>query len=502
LLLAELVSALAPLRLSGSLDKKITGLAYDSRLVEPGNLFVAIPGFNQDGHEFLAEAAARGAVAAIISRDIPVPEQLTSILVTDSRRALAALAEKFFDYPSRQLRLIGVTGTNGKTTTTWLIDSLLRAAGYPVGIIGTVLVRIGNSSQPAVRTTPESLDLQQFLARMVEAAASHAVLEVSSHALALDRVAGCEFDVAVFTNLTQDHLDLHGNMQEYLAAKSQLFSQLSNNGKPRKLAVINLDDAAAPFLLEKTRVPALTYGIKGPANLRAKEISISESGSRFQVWLHNEPLGFTSVPTPGYFSVYNALAAIAVAIHEGVPWSLVQELLPATQAVPGRFQPIRKGQPFTVIIDYAHTPGGLKNVLETARSFVDGRIIVVFGCGGDRDRGKRALMGKVASQLADVIILTADNPRSEDPTQIAADIAKGIAADKDVTIILDRALAIQRAIALACPGDAVLVVGKGHETYQIFAERIIHFDDREVAEQALEVAINEKMDFRRGSSSS
>lgn len=496
MLLADLVPALAPLQLSGSLQREITGITYDSRLVEPGNLFIAIPGFVYDGHDFLAEAASRGAVATIISREVPVPEQLSSVLVTDARRAMGEVAARFFDYPSRQLRVIGVTGTNGKTTTTFLIDSLLRHAGSQTGIVGTVCVRAGELRLEAVRTTPESLDLQRLLANMVKAQASHAILEVSSHALALDRIAGCEFDIGVFTNLTQDHLDLHGDMQNYLAAKAKLFSGLDPAGKPQKRAVINIDDPVSALLLRETRVPITTYGIKRPADLQAVEIALTPQGVKFKVLEAGRLRGLTSVPTPGYFSVYNALAAIAVALAEGIAWDTISEILPESQPVPGRFQPVRAGQPFDIIVDYAHTPDGLENILQTARGFASGRIIVVFGCGGDRDRGKRPQMGRVASEFADIVIITTDNPRSEDPLQIAREIWQGAMAQADVMIELDRAKAIRRAIQLALPGDAVLIAGKGHETYQIFADRIIHFDDREVAEQAVEVSKHEGMDLR------
>lgn len=494
MLLADLVSALAPLQTSGSLEREITGIVYDSRLVKPGNLFIAIPGFVDDGHDYVAEAATRGAVATIISREVPIPEELTSIRVTDSRRALGTVAAKFFSYPSRKLRVIGVTGTNGKTTTTFLIDSLLSKAGYRTGIVGTVHIRIGDAKQESIRTTPESLDLQQLLANMVEAQTSYAVLEVSSHALALNRLADCEFDVAVFTNLTQDHLDLHGDMQSYLAAKAKLFSGLDPAGKLHKRAVINLDDAASALLQRVSNVPITTYGIKRPADLQAVEIAITTAGTEFKVLQAGKLLGLTRVPTPGYFSVYNALAAIAVALAEGVSWTVISEGLPESQSVPGRFQPVRAGQPFEIIVDYAHTPDGLENILQTARGFTKGRIIVVFGCGGDRDRGKRPQMGRIASQFADIAIITTDNPRSESPLRIAHDILQGVVGQADIVIELDRASAIRRAVGLARPGDAVLIAGKGHETYQVFADRIIHFDDREVAEQAVEVSKHEGME--------
>lgn len=499
--LADLVTALAPLQMSGSLEREITGIQYDSRLVQPGNLFVAISGFILDGHDYLAEAATRGAAAAIVANEVSVPKQLTSIRVADSRRALGTVAAMYLGNPSKKLRVIGVTGTNGKTTTTFLVDSLLKMAGLITGIIGTVYIRIGNTELASTRTTPESLDLQLLLAKIVEAQGSHSILEVSSHAIALNRLAGCEVDVAVFTNLTQDHLDLHGDMQNYLNTKAKLFADLASGDKPGKLAVINVDDPASALLLSVCNAPVITYGIKQPANLQATDIIVTSKGTEFSVVWNTQRLGRTSVPTPGFFSAYNALAAIAVALAEGVPWPIICAGLPQSQPIPGRFQPVHAGQLFDIIVDYAHTPDGLENILETARGFTKGHVIVVFGCGGDRDRGKRAEMGRIASQLADIVIVTTDNPRSEPPLAIVNDILFGVMGEADVQIELDRARAIQWAVRLARPGDTVLIAGKGHETYQIFADRVIHFDDREVAEQAVtvEVCKHEDMEHRRHS---
>lgn len=486
MLLAQLVSTLAPLHLSGSLDKEITGIAYDSRLVEFGNLFVAISGFVYDGHYFIQEAALRGAVAVIVSKDIPVPADLTRILVTDSRQALALVSEKYYGYPSQKLRLIGVTGTNGKTTTTYLIDSILREHGKRVGLIGTVVARVGRYRFPVAHTTPESVDLQRYLSIMLQESLDYAVLEVSSHALALGRVAGCEFDIAVFTNLTQDHLDLHGDMQSYMETKARLFESLEHTGKPNKAAIINADDPAKSYVLSRVQVPVITYGIQHPASVSASHIVSTAQGVTFQVYRAKRLLGTVSLATPGKFSVYNALAAISVALHEQIPWGSIAKALQESSGIPGRFQPICKGQPFEIIVDYAHTPDGLYNILTTAREFADGRIILVFGCGGDRDNYKRPQMGSIASELADIIVLTSDNPRSEDPLQIIVDILQGVDDNKRVVVEPDRAEAIAQAIALAKPGDVVILAGKGHENYQVFADRTIYFDDREVAAQAVE----------------
>lgn len=494
MLLAELVKSLAPLQQSGSLDREITGIAYDSREVQPGSLFVAIPGFHVDGHNFLAAAAHQGAVAAVLSADIPVPPELSWFKVADTRKALALLAQTFFDYPAKKLRLIGVTGTNGKTTTTLLLHSMLTAAGFGAGLIGTVKVLIGQREYPVRHTTPEAADLQAHLAEMVAVGSSYAVMEVSSHALFLDRVAGLEFDVGVFTNLTQDHLDLHGTMQDYLEAKARLFTGLSPQGKPGKAAVLNVDDAAFRYLAESTRVPVLTYGISNAADFQAKDISFTRDGTCFDLAVRGQVQRQISIVTPGLFSVYNALAAIAVATHEGLSLSQAADALAATPSVPGRFQPVRAGQDFDIVVDYAHTPDGLENILSTARQFAGGRVIVVFGCGGDRDRRKRPMMGEVAHRLADLAIVTTDNPRSEDPRQISADILLGMPDSARVLVMLDRAQAIGAAVRMAAPGDVVVIAGKGHETYQIFRDRTIHFDDREVAKQALEALKNDGME--------
>lgn len=496
MLLAELVKSLAPLQQSGSLDREITGIAYDSREVRPGSLFVAIPGFHVDGHNYLAAAAQKGAAAAVISADVPVPAELSWFKVADTRKALSLLAQTLFDFPARKLRLVGVTGTNGKTTTTLLLHSMFTAAGRGTGLVGTVKVLIGEKEYPVKHTTPEAADLQAYLAEMVAVGSSYAVMEVSSHALVLDRVAGLEFDVGVFTNLTQDHLDLHGTMQDYLEAKARLFSGLSPLGKPRKAAVLNADDGALAYLAERTRVPVLTYGITRPADFQAKDVSFTRDGTRFNLLARGQLERQIRIVTPGLFSVYNALAAIAVATNEGLALAQVADTLEGTPSVPGRFQPVRAGQDFDIVVDYAHTPDGLENILRTARQFAEGRVLLVFGCGGDRDRRKRPMMGEVAHRFADLAIVTADNPRSEDPRQITADILVGMPDHSRVLVLPDRAQAIGAAIRMAAPGDVVVIAGKGHETYQIFRDRTIHFDDREVAKQAVEALKNDGMETR------
>jgi len=465
----------------------VRGLAYDSREVQPGDVFVCWQGMRYDGHQFVTDAFRRGAVAAVVER--PVPADGGLVVVPDGREALARLAAAFYGFPSRRLRVIGVTGTNGKTTTTHLIKAVLEKAGHKVGLIGTIHHLIGNEVLETRRTTPESLDLQRLLFHMAERGIEYAVMEVSSHAVALKRVVGTEFDVAVFTNLTQDHLDFHASLEEYAATKAQFIASVTPDGvKPRKAVVLNMDDPRAQFMQAHAAVPVIRYGIHAAADVTAADVQVRAEGVAFEARTRAgvAPL---RLQLTGRFNVYNALAAIAVGLHEGVPLSFVRSALEQVPGVPGRLERVDRGQPFTVLVDYAHTPDGLENVLETCRSLAAGRVIVVFGCGGDRDKDKRPLMGQVAARLADVVVITSDNPRSEDPAAIAAAIEAGVRAGGkrpgEYEVLLDRREAIRRAIHAARPGDVVLIAGKGHETTQEFHDRVIHFDDREEAARAL-----------------
>lgn len=490
--LEALLEALDDRRVDGRTDIPISGVTHDSRQVKPGFVFVCITGRKHDGHDFLPEAAAAGAAAAVVEKDLPVPPPLARVKVKDSRLALALLAGRFWDDPSRKLRLIGVTGTNGKSTTTFLCRAVLSAAGYKVGLSGTIRNLVGDRDLPVVRTTPEATDLQPLLAEMVRAGCTYAVMEVSSHALALKRVAGCEFDTAVFTNLTQDHLDFHEDLESYFEAKALLFRSLhtayEDSIKAAKRAVINLDDAAGRSLLKQVTVPAITYGLAEKADVRAAELTVTRQGSTFDVFF---PGGSSKVHLPlcGRFNVYNSLAALAVGLAEGVDPAAAIKALESFPGVPGRFESIRAGQEFSVIVDYAHTPDGLENVLDTAREIKEGRLVVVFGCGGDRDRSKRPVMGRIAATKADYCIITSDNPRTEEPEAILRDIEAGIVSlgkgHAPYRLVPDRELAITEAIAMARKGDVVLIAGKGHEDYQIFRDRTIHFDDREVAAKVL-----------------
>lgn len=473
-----------PCQLMGQ-DVEIRDIVYDSRRVTPGSLFVAIPGFSVDGHAFAAEAERRQAAALLVERpcDVRVPQ----VIVKDTREAMGIASAAFFGEPSRSLRVIGVTGTNGKTTTTYLVKSILEAAGLRVGLIGTIQNMIAETPLETQRTTPESVDLQRLFRTMRDQGVEYAVLEVSSHALALKRTVGTEFDVGVFTNLTQDHMDFHIDLDAYLAAKSLLFSGMSPKGTKRgKVAVINSDDPHAATVMQRSAAPVMTYGLGESAMCRARRVRVSEAGVRYSV---DSALGnfSLSLGLAGRFNVYNSLAAATVGLLEGVEASDVQRGLEGVAGVPGRFEAVRCGQDFLVIVDYAHTPDSLENALETARSLTGvRRIITVMGAGGDRDRTKRPKMGEAAGRLSDFVIVTSDNSRSEEPYRICQDVEAGLApTGVPYELLVDRSEAITRAVAVAESGDLVLIAGKGHETYQEFASKTVHFDDREVARVAL-----------------
>lgn len=465
----------------------LRGLHYDSRKVEPGFLFVAVKGFTTDGHHYINDALARGAVAVVLEDKVLLPPGVSWVQVDDSRRALGFLAARFYNYPSRMVRLIGVTGTNGKTTTTHLIQALLEGVGKPTGLIGTIANRLGDKVLPAAHTTPESLDLQELLKRFVGLGAQYVVMEVSSHALALHRVAGAEFDVAVFTNLSQDHLDFHRDMEEYFQAKARLFRNLEDGVKKGpKYAVINGDDVYGQRLKDLTPVPVITYGLSPACHVRAVDIRLAANGAACRLlWAGGETE--LQLQLTGRFNIYNALAAFTVGLQEGLEPREIVTALSRVEGVSGRLEQVRQGQPFTVVIDYAHTPDGLENVLTAARQVTRGRLIVVFGCGGNRDRGKRPLMGKVAARLSDYLIITSDNPRNEDPEAIIADILPGVKEVPGIpyVVVVDRRQAIARALAMAREGDMVVIAGKGHETYQIVKGEILPFDDRQVAREEL-----------------
>jgi UDP-N-acetylmuramoyl-L-alanyl-D-glutamate--2,6-diaminopimelate ligase len=477
----------------GDAGCQIRGLAYDSRVVEPGFLFAALRGRTHDGHAFIGEAVARGAVAVLVDRHLPPPPGVTLVRVADSRRALGQMSAAFAGHPSRRLRVIGVTGTNGKGATTFLIEAVLRAAGRRCGIIGTMGIVVDGAVIPSARTTPEAVDLQRALAHMVACGCDYAAMEVASHALAQERVAGCAFAVGVFTNLTRDHLDFHRSMEAYQAAKARLFASLPAQG----WAVLNADDPASAVMRAVTPARVITYGLRTAADVRGRDVSLRLDGSSF---VAETPAG--SVPVTlrlaGGFNVANALAALAVGLTQGVPLDTIADALASMPGIPGRFERVDEGQPFAVIVDYAHTPDGLENVLRTAREIARGRLIVVFGCGGDRDRTKRPQMGRIAAEWADHVFVTSDNPRTEDPEAIIAEIRPGVeegiaarvgrhASPGTVRAQFDpdRRRAIAAAIAAAAAGDIVVIAGKGHETYQEIAGVRHPFDDREVVRAVL-----------------
>jgi len=492
--LEDLASILPVKTVRGSGGGEVTGLAYDSRSVGPGTAFVCVKGFQFDGHDFARDAVSRGAVALIAEREVGL-DGITVVLVPDSRRALALLSSQFYGHPSRDMRVIGVTGTNGKTTIAQLVRWLLAKSERQAGLIGTIENVVCGRSLPVERTTPESLDLQRLLDDMRRCGSTHAVMEVSSHAIDLGRVAGTEFDVAVFTNLTQDHLDFHPDMEAYFEAKSRLFRELGSSylSAPklgRKAAVINIDDEYGGRLagIVSPRATLLTYGLSGGATVRAVNIDLGPRGNRFRVIAPSGEVDL-EVRLAGRFNVYNILAALAVAEIEGIPLDQAARAVEEHPGVSGRFEVIDEGQPFTVVVDYAHTPDGLRNVLEAARGIARGRVVCVFGCGGDRDRKKRPIMGEIAASLSDYCVVTSDNPRSEDPSAIISEIEPGLVragrARGEYVLEPDRKTAIGIALGFAGRGDVVVIAGKGHETYQVFREGTIHFDDREVARAVL-----------------
>ena len=469
-------------------DTVITGMSFDSRSVSPGDLFFCLPGASSDGHDFAEQAASAGAAALCVERSTGT--ELPEVTVSDVRIAMAPVSAALLDHPSAGLLVLGVTGTNGKTTTAYMLESILAAAGHRTGLIGTIETRVGTEAKPGVRTTPESLDLQYLFAEMRGAGVTAVAMEVTSHALVLHRVDAMRFASATFTNLSQDHLDFHEGMEDYFAAKRSLFT-------PERIdaAAVNFDDRYGRNLLESARVPATPFGLSEDAHVRAENVKTGQWLNEFVIVVGGPDLPAAeikvSTPLVGAFNISNCLAAAAGALRAGVSPDSVEAGLRNIKAVPGRFEAIDEGQDFAVVVDYSHTPDSLDNALREARLLAQsngGRVLTVFGCGGDRDRGKRPLMGAVAGRLADVVIVTSDNPRSEDPVAIIDQILEGVVAERaqgpDV-VTPDRRDAIFEAVALASTGDVVFIAGKGHEMGQQFADRTIPFDDRDVAREGL-----------------
>jgi UDP-N-acetylmuramoyl-L-alanyl-D-glutamate--2,6-diaminopimelate ligase len=472
-LLADLPDA----QVRGDASVRISSICSRSSEVRPGALFACVPGRSVDGHDLAAEAVVKGAAALLVERFLPL--DAVQVRVERVRAALGPVAAAFFGHPSRRLRMVGVTGTNGKTTTTHLLASIFREHGWRAGLIGTTGVRIGDRLVPFPRTTPEAPDLQRLLAEMVEAGVEAVAMEVSSHGLDQRRVDGTRYAVAVFTNLSQDHLDYHASMEEYFAAKARLFTpELSER------AVVNHDSAEGRRLVA-CGLPTVTFGLEAGADVRAEDVRTTRDGISFRV-------GDLEIRSRlrGLFNVENCLAAIAAARELGVGDEAIARGIAAVETVPGRVETVEAGQPFLVLVDYAHTPDGLENVLRAARPLATGRLICVFGCGGDRDRAKRPLMGRAATSLADLTIVTSDNPRSEDPLAIIAEIEPGAREGGGAYLIEpDRRAAIARAVREAADGDVVVIAGKGHETYQELADRTIPFDDRAVAAEEIRAAL-------------
>ncbi len=484
--LKTLAAALPIRQVIGTLDRPVESIAYDSRRVQRNGLFVALRGEKTDGHQFIDQAIEKGASVIVTERE-GNNRRVTSLVVENTRTALADLSATFYGHPARKLKLAAVTGTNGKTTTAFLIKHICEKAGLRCGLIGTVRYEIGERVLPAIRTTPESLDLQELLAQIVNAGCSAAATEVSSHALAQDRTRGIEWNVAVFTNLTQDHLDFHETMENYFDSKAKLFTQLGSQEKKRKpVAIVNIDDRYGEQLLKKIdqRVAVVTYGRSVRADFRASNYRVEFSGTSYQLDAHGKSY-LVRVPLIGGFNVANSVAALAAANALGISLRDAVLSLGKSPQVPGRLELVPAKRQFQVFVDYAHTPDALRNVLNTLRELEPHRLIVVFGCGGNRDREKRPLMGEIVDRHADYAIVTSDNPRKEDPNAIIVEIEKGFRSSHYEKMV-DRTQAINRAIALAQPRDIVLIAGKGHENYQEFADHTVPFDDIQVARRAIE----------------
>ncbi len=481
--LSDLLAAVDVVDVAGDTGVAIGGLSIDSRTVKPGDLFVALRGGQlEDRHAFVDAAVEAGAVAVVVEDAVEVAVPVVRVKSTPT--ALAGLANGFYDHPHRSLRMVGVTGTNGKTTTTYLIRAMLEAHGLSTGLIGTIEYRIGKRCVASDNTTPEAHQLQALLREMVDSGNQAAVMEVSSHGLSLERVRGIEFEQAVFTNLTRDHLDYHSSYEAYAAAKASLFDNLD----PDAHAIVNADDDTAVRILQNCDATVLTYGAAEDAGIRIVGGESSFRGSTVALETPEGPVTLTLALT-GAFNRYNAAAAVAVGLRMGIGLTDIAESLKDVR-VPGRFELVDEGQSFGVFVDYAHTTDGLVNALRAGRMLTDKRLISVFGCGGDRDAGKRPEMGRVSAEIADVSVVTSDNPRSEDPAAIVRDILPGV-GDATYLVEVDRRTAIGRAIELAEPGDLVVIAGKGHEDYQVIGEETIHFDDREEARRALRARIEE-----------
>ena len=476
--LKELLKNIPYLKVEGSLERPVEAMYYDSRKATPRSLFFCIQGLTVDGHDYAGDAVKNGSHILVLEKDVEVEGDITKVFVENSRIAMALMAKNFYGNPADRVPLIGVTGTNGKTTTTYLIKSVLEKFGHKVGLIGTITNMIGDRKIPSQHTTPESLDLQKLFKDMVDQKVDSIVMEVSSHSLAMERVGGCEYDIGIFTNLSQDHLDFHKTMEEYRQAKAKLFGQ-------SKISIINIDDSNGQWMKERAAGKVYSYGIRKDADIYARDLEITERGVSFELYT---PEGHhpVSLGIPGIFSVYNALAAAGACYALNIPLPLIAQGLETVKGVAGRFELLDTQTDYSVILDYAHTPDGLENILKAASEFAKGRVVTLFGCGGDRDPAKRPIMGEIAGKYSDFCIVTSDNPRSEDPMEIINQIIPGVEKTNCPYIVIeDRKEAIRYALENAQKYDVIILAGKGHETYQILKDRTIHFDEKEIVAEIL-----------------
>ena len=476
--LSDILSSIDYEILQGNVEVDVKKIQYDSRKVETNDVFFAISGFSVDGHNFVDKAIDKGATVIVVEKEVTLRQGVTYIKVDNGRRALAIAASNYYDNPSRKMKVIGITGTNGKTTSAFMIKGILEEAGYKVGLIGTIANYIGSREIHAERTTPESLELQELFNEMVSEKVDYCVMEVSSHSLELDRVYGIEFTEGIFTNLTQDHLDFHKTFENYFLAKSKLFKMSKNS-------IINVDDEYGRRLENMISSGVTTYSVKSESMLKGENIDLESTGIKFQVKI-DEKFNEFVVSIPGRFNVYNALGCIGATLNEGVDIdTIIKGLLKVT--VPGRCENLTLGRNlnFEVIRDYSHTPDSLEKILENLRELTKGRLICIFGCGGDRDKTKRPIMGKIGTELSDIAIITSDNPRSEEPKAILEDIVAGVEKDNYI-LIENRKEAIKEAMNIAKQDDVIVIAGKGHETYQVLKDKTIHFDEREIVLDLIE----------------
>lgn len=475
--ITSIIKGIKDVKIEGE-DHEIESMAYNTSSVKGNSLFFCIEGVKTDGHIFAQKACESGAIAVVISKDVEVGEGITKIWVKNTREAMAIMSSNFNGNPTNYMNVIGITGTNGKTTSTFMLKSILDTYGKKTGLLGTIYNIIGDKREEAKRTTPESMDLQSIFSEMKNSCIEDCVMEVSSHSLELKRVFGVDFKVGIFTNLTQDHLDFHGTMDNYFNAKMILFRNC-------EYSIINIDDEYGKKALGELNNKIITYGIDSRGDISAEDIVISGEGTEFNLKYKDETIRI-KLHLPGKFNVYNALGCIGAAIALNIPLDIIKRGLESLESVPGRSEKVNSNKGFTVVIDYAHTPDGIINILRTAREYTRGRLITVFGCGGDRDRTKRPLMGEAAGKLSDFCFVTSDNPRTEDPSKIIEDIIPGIDKTKcSYKVIEDRREAIKGAIDMGKNGDVIVVAGKGHETYQILKDKTIHFDEKEIVLEIL-----------------